>query len=288
MSPSPAAAETFVVEAGPASNIQALIDGVVSSGDVIQLEAGDFIVKSPIPLRGISIVIRGQVDTQGLPLSRLVGAGGTGILACRDGEGAATIFEDLVVTGGDIDLGAGLLINDADPTVRRVHFIANTASVFGGGVAVFGAVSAPLFEDCRFEDNRADLVGSGCLNGTSATPVYRRCMWSGNEVGLYGRAMYNQIDSFPTLEDCVVLGCCEVVPPQSYIDAGGNVLEATCDDCSGDLNCYGGVTAADLGLLLSAWGSKNPTYDLDGDGVVGGSDIGILASQWGECQISGP
>lgn len=280
--------DTFQLEPGPASTIQNLIDNVVVDGDVIELAAGDFIVSSVIKLNGRSITIRGATDGKGMPATRLIGTGASGIFSCLNSESAETVFEDLVVTQGNIDLGGGLLIIDASPTVRRVNFINNVASVFGGGVAVFGAPSSPVFEQCRFEKNQANLVGGGCLNGTSATPTYRDCFWSENEAGLYGRAMYNQIDSFPTLDMCVVEGCCEVVPPASYIDAGGNAVSATCEDCPGEVNCYGGVNAADLGLLLTAWGSDNPIYDLDGNGEVGGGDIGILIAQWDGCQVFRP
>ncbi len=278
-----ASAEEFVLSPGSGSRIQDLIDDQVAAGDTIRLEAGDFTVESTIRLRGRAIRLVGTTDAKGRVASRLVGAGATGILACRDGESAATVIEDLVVTGGDIDLGAGLLIDRASPTVRRVDFLDNRASVFGGGVAVFGAVSEPRFEACRFIGNQADLVGGGSLNGTDARPVYRDCFWSGNEVGLYGRAIYDQIDSLATLENCVVEGCCQVVPPESYTDGGGNQIEPVCDECRGDLNCYGGVGSADLGLLLGAFGTSIPTYDLDGDGVVAGGDIGVLISQWGAC-----
>ena len=280
---SPLAAETFILEAGPASRIQDLIDDVVVDGDVILLEAGDFPVQATIDLRGRAITIRGTLGRQDVPATRLIGAGTTGIFVCRTDEGAQTIFEDLEVREGDIDLGAGLLVDRASPTVRRVRFIDNHASVFGGAVAVFGGVSAPVFEECVFEGNEADLVGGGCLNGTDSTVLYRGCSWSGNTAGLYGRAIYDQIDSMPTLEDCVAEGCCEVVPPQSFGDGGGNLIEATCGDCGADLNCYGGVGSADLGLLLGAWGTSLESYDLDGDGIVGGSDIGVLVAQWGEC-----
>jgi hypothetical protein len=46
-----------------------------------------------------------------------------------------------------------------------------------------------------------------------------------------------------------------------------------------DLNGDGVVGAADLGILLSAWGSFG-TGDIDGDGVVGAADLGILLSAW--------
>ncbi|MBC01875.1 MAG: hypothetical protein CMJ34_01040 [Phycisphaerae bacterium] len=280
---SPAMAETFVLEAGPADRIQALIDDEVVDGDLILLEAGDFPVTATIDLRGRAITIRGTSGRGGDPVSRLIGVGTTGIFVCRTDEGPGTILENLVVRDGDIDLGGGLLIDRASPTVRGVRFIDNRASVFGGGVAVFGGVSSPVFEDCVFEGNEADLVGGGCLNGTDSTVLYRGCSWSGNTAGLYGRAIYDQIDSRPRLENCQVDGCCEVVPPESFEDGGGNLVEATCGDCGADLNCYGGVGSADLGLLLGAWGTSLESYDLDGDGIVGGSDIGVLVSQWGEC-----
>jgi len=46
-----------------------------------------------------------------------------------------------------------------------------------------------------------------------------------------------------------------------------------------DLNDDGVVNGADLGILLSAWGSSGPG-DFNGDGVVDGADLGILLSQW--------
>jgi hypothetical protein len=279
----PSFAETFRLEPGPASRIQELIDDVVVDGDEIILEVGDHSVGTVIDLKGRAITLRGEVDRFGRPVARLVGAGGTGILSCRSGETGETRIETLEVVDGDIDLGAGLLIVDSSPSLFGVRFIGNTASVFGGGVCIFGSASDPRFEACDFIDNRADLVGGGCLNGTNASPIYRDCFWSGNSAGLYGRGMYNQVDATPSLVGCEVDGCCDVVPPGSFIDEGENLIDPYCGGCRADFNCYGGVGSADLGLLLGAWGSTDPVYDLDGDGVVGGSDIGALVAQWGDC-----
>jgi len=52
-----------------------------------------------------------------------------------------------------------------------------------------------------------------------------------------------------------------------------------------DLNGDGVVDGADLGILLSNWGTpkgaKNLKADLNADGVVDGADLGILLSAWG-------
>ncbi len=50
----------------------------------------------------------------------------------------------------------------------------------------------------------------------------------------------------------------------------------------GDINGDGDVNGADLGLLLSAWGScRSCNEDLNGDGAVNGADLGILLANWG-------
>lgn len=55
--------------------------------------------------------------------------------------------------------------------------------------------------------------------------------------------------------------------------------------CAPDLNHDGIVSGADLGQLLSMWGTLGTVpEDLNGDGVVGGADLGVLLSLWGPCQ----
>jgi hypothetical protein len=46
-----------------------------------------------------------------------------------------------------------------------------------------------------------------------------------------------------------------------------------------DLNADGSVDAADLAILLDAWGTAGPG-DLDGDGIVGATDLAALLSAW--------
>jgi len=46
-----------------------------------------------------------------------------------------------------------------------------------------------------------------------------------------------------------------------------------------DFNQDGVVDGADIGLLLSAWGTSDG--DLTGDGTTDGADLGILLSEWG-------
>jgi hypothetical protein len=58
---------------------------------------------------------------------------------------------------------------------------------------------------------------------------------------------------------------------------------ATTGCCPADLDASGTVDGADLGRLLSAWGTPGASADLDHDGAVNGADLGLLLSAWGAC-----
>ena len=53
--------------------------------------------------------------------------------------------------------------------------------------------------------------------------------------------------------------------------------------CPADLTGDGLIDSADLGALLSAWGTKGSPADLTDDGLVDSADLGALLSAWGAC-----
>ncbi|MBL9120509.1 MAG: dockerin type I repeat-containing protein [Phycisphaerae bacterium] len=67
---------------------------------------------------------------------------------------------------------------------------------------------------------------------------------------------------------CCFIELCVTVP-----DPAASCLPA-------DLNCDGHVNAADLAILLGAWGSQGPG-DLNADGTVNANDLAILLGAWG-------
>jgi len=58
-------------------------------------------------------------------------------------------------------------------------------------------------------------------------------------------------------------------------------LGATGVPCPSDLNADGSVTAPDLSILLSAWGTGGG--DINGDGTTNAIDLAALLSAWGPC-----
>ena len=63
-------------------------------------------------------------------------------------------------------------------------------------------------------------------------------------------------------------------------DANGIFFEDSAPSLPADLNGDGVVGGADLGLLLSVFGTNDAAADLNQDGVVNGGDLGILLSYW--------
>ncbi len=53
--------------------------------------------------------------------------------------------------------------------------------------------------------------------------------------------------------------------------------------CPADLDEDGVVSAADLAMLLAAWGAADDPADLDGDDAVDASDLAMLLAAWGPC-----
>jgi plastocyanin len=65
--------------------------------------------------------------------------------------------------------------------------------------------------------------------------------------------------------------------PHCSVQFGSIVVNAPA--VPGDLDGNTRIDGADLGIMLSAWGTSG-SADIDADGSVGGSDLGILLANW--------
>ncbi|MSR40368.1 MAG: hypothetical protein EXS10_00480 [Phycisphaerales bacterium] len=75
-----------------------------------------------------------------------------------------------------------------------------------------------------------------------------------------------------------ILNGCEIA--SGAVDSDADGVPDACEYAFGDLDLDGSVDAADLAILLNAWGMTGHA-DLDGNGTVGGQDLAILLNHWG-------
>ena len=68
-------------------------------------------------------------------------------------------------------------------------------------------------------------------------------------------------------------------------DNGHTILSGSgiAEPCPEDLDGDGRITAADLGVMLGAWGTNDPSADVNDDGIVDAADLGVILGAWGAC-----
>ncbi len=87
--------------------------------------------------------------------------------------------------------------------------------------------------------------------------------------------------------DNLVPDDCDIASGLSY-DANLNNVPDVCD-CRADFNGDTIVEAADLAMLLGAWGESTRKHgDLTADGTVDATDLAILLGSWGRCAEPAP
>jgi len=118
-------------------------------------------------------------------------------------------------------------------------------------------LSADADEFLRIDDLGGPFVGVWCIRAAAD---------ASNDCNLNG---------FP--DDCDIAD-----GTSADIDYDGRPDECYPPACIADLTADGIVGAADLSLLLGAWGGTGPA-DLDRNGLVGASDLALLLGAWGIC-----
>ena len=98
---------------------------------------------------------------------------------------------------------------------------------------------------------------------------------SDGSVRTWGRCSEQQCATPPSLR------CVDSIAGGSYVTIA--LSRAQC--CFADLNSDGYVQGADLGLMLSSWGTApaGTAADVNRDGAVDGNDLGLLLATWGPC-----
>jgi 1,4-alpha-glucan branching enzyme len=108
----------------------------------------------------------------------------------------------------------------------------------------------------RFNSDWSGYDGSFANTGTYDLDATYATPWDGMPAsGIFDIGAYT----------CLIFSQGDVPPPTN----------------ASDLNADGRVDAADLALLLNAWGTAKGAADINRDGAVNGVDLAILLGQWG-------
>jgi hypothetical protein len=313
-----ASATTYVVGPATPGTIQALINVVAQSGDVIQLQAGTYLLPAPITINGgLSVEIRGEQDpVSGVPLTILDGrnahsviftysgnskfvnlimqhgAGGRG-----DGYGGAVYvgagaprFESCTIRNSSVFwFGGGAWVQGGSPTFYGCVFTGNRAENFGGGAGIGGG--SPTFDNCTFTGNIA-CTGGG-LEVYGGSPLIRNCSVTGNSCSPGCQLVAGGMMIHSGAPQVVNSQICSNSPSTQiyggYVDLGGNCVASQCSGCTdsdGDGvqdyldRCPGGDDRIDTNVngIPDACDCRP---DLNADGIVDGSDLGLVLALWG-------
>ena len=212
-----------------APTIKAALEQAVD-GDRIDIAGGSWV--GGIDLAGKSVLLKGRSPGRTLLVGPIDGGP---VIMCTNGEGAGTVFEDLIIREGSgypvtgfkqLTVGGGLMCDGASPTVRRCVFERNTASLSGAG-AYCGNNSHARFEhctfranqsekgaglsavgsnlqliDCIFEANRATYAGGGLLVADGSNVTLNGGRFTRNVAGFTGGGVY-EYDAETRVNDVV-------------------------------------------------------------------------------------
>jgi len=128
------------------------------------------------------------------------------------GADSGTLFDGFTVTGGnadgtgtDQDIGGGMLVRNASPSLADCLFLDNFAFSQGGGLWCQGS---PRLDDCRFTGNQIIFLGQFSGDGggmySEGNPVLTDCVFSANETLDLGGGLWSLGD--PRLTGCQFLG----------------------------------------------------------------------------------
>ena len=122
--------------------------------------------------------------------------------------GSTTVLNGVIITLGNANgsgtnqnLGGGILIDSASPSILNCSFLANTASSSGGGIYL-NSSSTPTMTNCTFVGNSATSSGGGLYTDLSSVMTLTNCSFTQNS-SASGKAIYNAFSPLK-LTNCIL------------------------------------------------------------------------------------
>ena len=201
--------------------------------DIIEIAEGDYFPAATLNPLGLSITIRGAVDDEGTPITVIHGTGSDRVIQCTSNEGSDTVFQNLVITGGQqggpesLEYGGGMYIKWSSPKLDNCIFRENRGN---GGGGLFVQHGNPVLIDCLFTENEAEGYsgdGGGLYAGTNSSPELTGCRFTNNSSESDGAGMFCS-GSNPILDDCEFIGNAARNGGGLYVDNDSSLVLEEC------------------------------------------------------------
>lgn len=146
----------------------------------------------------------------------------------------------------------------------------------------------PTVGSCFFEKNRTYWVAISPVMPI-ADCGQTAIMYSQTSSGEPAMQFFELLNIMPWAIVGGNAGACdpEAYPAGAARDLAFSIITSKVLPCPNDLNNDGAINAADLAIVLGAWGvcekGEACPADLDDDGEVGASDLAILLGSWESC-----
>jgi parallel beta-helix repeat protein len=167
---------------------------------------------------------------------------------------SSPIFINCTFIGNSSQAGGGMRIYESNPTLINCSFIQNVANTHGGGIWIYGSVTAsPTLINCTFAGNSAGNYGGGMYNRDSTRPTLVNCTFTGNSAEEDGGAVYNYgYDGSVriTLNNCTFSG-----------NSAANGNDLACD------SPYGPPSSVQVTNCI-IWDGENPIWNNDGSTIT--------------------
>ncbi len=254
--PTPTSADTVHVPSGQPT-IQAGIDAAGQNGTVI-IAPGTYTGAGNIDvdMRGLSVTVTGSGSSTTIIDCELAGRA----FSLTSPNDTTAVIEQLTVRNGTDQLGGGIYISAASPTIRNCTF--EDCSADDGGALYATGSASPTITDCTFTANTAgdggalkilsyegsitgctfeDCVASNggalCLDFPAELPLVLGCLFRGNTADIGGAVYYRNTET--SIDDCTFFGNTATLGGGIYLASNSNYPEIT--RCSFVANDGGGA-----------------------------------------------
>jgi predicted outer membrane repeat protein len=174
-------------------------------GDIVELADGTYTGTGnyDITTLGKAVVVR---SASGNPVAcRIDGQDIHRLFVFDDGEGPATVIQNLGILNGAAPTGAGILCNGSSPTFEGLRIWDCDATDDGGAIHC-EAYASPVISQCTFENNTAADDGGALYAYNWSSPTVTGCVFAGNLAGDRGGGALFVVNSFPEVSLCTFVG----------------------------------------------------------------------------------